>query len=253
MRGDVRGGDAVLVVWLKRGRAVVDDTLLPVGRPVIYRTEGQQVRWERFEKDVMRINREVVEQVAADRGGWEPGPLAFKPNHVPDGAPLAAWWLMVRTIAAEILGTIGPVSWERELELTRTAAAGLLTAIPHWPTGEQHERTPHTGLARAETFILERIGDRISVDDVADAAGMSTRGLQAAFQRVHQVTPMAYLRSIRLLMARQQLESGDATAVSDVARSVGITHLGRFSGAYRDAFGELPGDTLRTARHGTSR
>jgi transcriptional regulator GlxA family with amidase domain len=36
--------------------------------------------------------------------------------------------------------------------------------------------------------------------------------------------------------------------VAEVARSVGITHLGRFSGAYREEFGELPGETLRAAR-----
>lgn len=78
---------------------------------------------------------------------------------------------------------------------------------------------------------------------------MSPRGLQSAFQRVHGTTPMTYLRGVRLLLARQQLESGNASSVSDVARTVGITHLGRFSGAYRDAFGELPGETLRFANH----
>ncbi|WP_439689808.1 helix-turn-helix domain-containing protein [Curtobacterium sp. SP.BCp] len=247
IRGDVDASAAIIVVWLKAGHAVVGGQQLPVGRPVLYAPGVQQVQWDRFQKDVMRIDRELVEQVAADRGGWEPRPLEFKPNHVPDGAPLAAWWLMVRAVAAEILGTTGEVSLERERELARTAAAGLLTAIPHWPVGRRSEQAPATPLGQAETFILDHIGDHITLDDVATAAGMSQRGLQAAFQRAHGTTPMTYLRGVRLLMARQQLESGTATSVSDVARAVGITHLGRFSGAYRDAFGELPGETFRSA------
>lgn len=135
---------------------------------------------------------------------------------------------------------------EREQDLARAAAAGLLTATPHWPSTRTEERTPQTRLGIAEEFILAHVADPITVDDIAAAVGLSTRGLQSAFQRVHGTTPMSYPRGIRFLMARQQLESGTATAVSHVARAVGITHLGRFSAAYRDAFGELPGDTLPT-------
>lgn len=249
VRGEVDASSAIVVAWLKSGTAVVGGQQLPIGRPVLYAPGRQQVQWDRFQKDVMRIDREIVEQVAADRGGWEPGPLEFKPNHIPEGAPLAAWWLMVRAVAAEILGTTGEVSLEREQELTAIAAAGLLTAIPHWPTTPAPEPAPPSRLSEAERFILEQVAEHISVDDIADAVGMSVRGLQQAFQRVHGTTPMSYVRSLRLLMARQQLESGNATAVSDVARAVGITHLGRFSGAYRDAYGELPAETLRAARH----
>jgi AraC-like DNA-binding protein len=248
VRGEVDPADGVVVVWLKSGHAVVDGQQLPVGRPVVHAPGRQRVQWDRFQKDVMRIDREVVELVAADRGGWEPGPLEFEPNHVPEGAPLAAWWLMVRSVAAEILGTTGEVPLEREVELARTAAAGLLTAIPHWPVGRSTERPPHAALARAETYLLEHVAERVTVDDVAAAAGTSQRGLQSAIQRIHGTTPMTYLRSVRLLMARQQLESGEAGSVAEVARSVGIAHLGRFSGGYRDAFGELPVETLRAAR-----
>lgn len=246
IRGEVDATAAVIIVWLKAGHAVVGGQQLPIGRPVLY-TGRQQVQWDRFQKDVMRIDQAIVEHVAAERGGWEPGPLEFKPNHVPDGAPLAAWWLMVRTIASEILSTTGEVSLDRERELAAMAAEGLLTAIPHWPVGRRSEQPPESNVGRAEAFMLDNIATPITVNDVAAAAGMSARGLQSAFQRVHQTTPLGYLRAVRLLMARQQLESGAATSVSDVARAVGIVHLGRFAAAYREAFGELPGETLRAA------
>jgi len=247
VRGEIESDDAVVVAWLKSGRGTVDGDRLLIGRPVLYREGPQPFRWDDFAKDVMRLDRDTVERVAAERGGWNKAPLEFKPHHVPEGAPLAAWWLIVRAVAPEILGQLGPVSAERERELTRFAAAGLLTAVPHWPVGQGREAPARTRLAKAEAFLLDHVPDRITVDDVAAAAGLSVRGLQSAFQRVHGVSPLAYLKGVRLLLAREQLESGEAESVAAVARSVGMPHLGRFAGAYRTEFGQLPSDVLRDA------
>lgn len=247
VRGEIDSDGEVIVVWLKSGRGMVDGDRLLVGRPTIYREGRQPFRWDGFEHDVMRIDRATVEAVAAERGGWNPGPLEFKPHHVPEGAPLAAWWLIVRTIAPEILGNTGPVSRERERELARFAAAGLLTVVPHWRVGQGRETPARTRMAKAEAFLLDHVADQISIDDVAEAAGLSVRGLQSAFQRVHGTTPLAYLKGVRLLLAREQLESGDAESVAAVARSVGLQHLGRFASAYRDEFGQLPSEVLREA------
>ncbi|MFZ6992357.1 helix-turn-helix domain-containing protein [Curtobacterium sp. RRHDQ66] len=85
-----------------------------------------------------------------------------------------------------------------------------------------------------------------SSKEIAAAAGLRSRGLQGAFQRVHGMTPLAYLRGIRLLLARERLRSGYSESVAAVARSVGIGHLGRFAGAYKAEFGELPSETLRS-------
>lgn len=248
VRGEVESAGAVTVVWLKSGRGAVDGRQLRVGVPVLYREGLQEFRWDAFAKDVMRIDRETLERVAAERGGWEPGPLEFKPMHVPEGAPLAAWWRMVRAVAPEVLGTTGPVEVEREQELTRFAAAGLLTAVPHWPVGQGREHPAHTRLAKAEAFLLDHVADRVGVEDVAAAAGLSVRGLQSAFQRVHGVSPLAYLRGVRLLLAREQLESGKAESVATVARSLGFTHLGRFASAYQAEFRAMPRDVLRDSR-----
>ncbi|WP_131922773.1 MULTISPECIES: AraC family transcriptional regulator [unclassified Curtobacterium] len=247
VRGEVGTDDAVVVTWLKVGRGAVDGDRLLIGRPVLYREGRQSFRWDGFQKDVMRIDRDAVERVAAERGGWNQAPLEFKPHHVPEGAPLAAWWLVVRAIAPEILGRVGPVSAERERELTQFAAAGLLTAVPHWPVGHGREEPARTRLAKAEAFLLDHVTERVTVDDVAAAAGLSVRGLQGAFQRVHGVSPLFYLKGIRLLLAREQLESGGAESVAAVARSVGLLHLGRFASAYQAEFGELPRDVLRAA------
>lgn len=252
VHGSIEPGTAMVVAWLKSGRGQVDGHRVPIGRPVLYRNGPQPVRFESFQKDVLRIDRATVEQVAAERGNWEPGPLEFKPRHVPEGPTLAAWWLMVRTIATEVLSGPEEVSAERERELTRFAAGGLLTAVPHWPAGQHEPRTAAGArFARAEEFLLEHATEQITVVDVARAAGMSVRAVQAAFARNHGISPLTYLRRIRLLLAREQIRSDLDASIAEIARAVGFVHLGRFAAAYREEFGELPRQTRDTARWDT--
>jgi len=254
LTGRVEPDSAMTLVWLKSGRGDIDGRAVPIGRPVLYRQEPQQFRWESFQKDVIRIDRRVVEEVAAERGDWAPGPLEFRPRHVPEGAPLAAWWLMIRTVASEVLRGPVDVPAERERELTRFAAGGLLTAIPHWPVGQ---RAPETAASarfrRAETFVLDHTTEPIRVEDIAGAADMSVRGLQESFQRNHGMPPMTYLRRIRLQLARQELEAGASATIGEIAQAAGFRHLGRFADAYRNEFGELPRETWAASRDSGSR
>lgn len=246
--GTVEPDSAMVLVWLKSGSGTIDGKAVPIGRPVLYRNEPQAVRFESFQQDVIRIDRATIEHVAAERGGWQPGPVEFHPHHVPEGPTLAAWWLMIRTIAADVLGGPDEVSEERERQLTRFAAGGLLTAIPHWPVGQNAPAAASTRFARAEAFLLEHAREPITVTDIAAAAGLSVRGVQAAFNRYHGITPLGYLRHIRLLLARERLESDEDVSVGEVARWAGFAHLGRFAGAYRDEFGELPRQTRQAGR-----
>jgi AraC-like DNA-binding protein len=246
--GSIEPDGAMVLVWLKSGRGSIDGSPVPIGRPVLYRNAPQPVRFESFQQDVIRIDRATIEHVAAQRGGWQPGPLEFHPHHVPEGPTLAAWWLMIRTVAADVLGGPDEVSEERERRLTRFAAGGLLTAIPHWPVGQNAPAAASTRFSRAEAFLLEHAREPITVTDIAAAAGLSVRGVQAAFNRHHGITPLAYLRHIRLLLAREQLESDNGLSVAEVARWAGFAHLGRFAGAYRDEFGELPRQTRQASR-----
>jgi AraC family ethanolamine operon transcriptional activator len=76
--------------------------------------------------------------------------------------------------------------------------------------------------------------------------GVSRRTLQYSFQDQVGMTPVAYLRVARLNQARLDLSlptRADIT-VTDVAMRWGFVHLGYFSRAYRDLFGETPSETL---------
>jgi AraC-like DNA-binding protein len=80
---------------------------------------------------------------------------------------------------------------------------------------------------------------------------VGARTLQKGFQHHLGVSPMAYLRGVRLRRAREDLRAGDPAdaTVAVIAHRWGFTHLSRFAAAYRDAYGELPARTLRAPRY----
>jgi AraC-like DNA-binding protein len=104
-------------------------------------------------------------------------------------------------------------------------------------------------LRRALAFMEEHAGDPITLSDIAVAARLSPRGLQAAFRRHFDTTPLAYLRSVRMERAHRDLQSaeaGDGLSVAALAARWGFTHLGRFAIEYRRRFGTYPSQTLRS-------
>lgn len=105
--------------------------------------------------------------------------------------------------------------------------------------GRQHVR-------RAAQLIEERAGEPWTVETLASAVFVGARALQVGFRKDLGVTPMEYLREVRLLRARDDLLGSPASVqVSDIATRWGFFHLGRFSQLFRDRFGVLPSECLR--------
>lgn len=85
-----------------------------------------------------------------------------------------------------------------------------------------------------------------TVLDVCSALGVSRRTLQYCFAEIYGISPLAYLRLIRLNRARQALlVAREGDTVAQIAAHWGFWHLGRFAQDYRHLFGELPSDTLQ--------
>ncbi|MBW8763408.1 MAG: helix-turn-helix transcriptional regulator [Microbacterium sp.] len=101
---------------------------------------------------------------------------------------------------------------------------------------------------RALAYIEDNAHLPITVDDVAAASFISTRGLQYAFRRALDMTPAAALRRARLESARRELIAGVDGSIADVARRWGFSHPSRFAAAYRAAFGMSPSEAVRRAR-----
>ena len=131
----------------------------------------------------------------------------------------------------------------------------LLDLAPHNYSDEikgPHPLAAPRTLREAERLMREADG-LASVHDIAAAAGVSVRSLEAGFREWKQETPVGFMRRLRLAAARQQLsQPGVQTTVTEVALSSGFLHLPRFAQYYRAAFDEHPSETLRRSRRRSS-
>jgi AraC-like DNA-binding protein len=116
------------------------------------------------------------------------------------------------------------------------------------------QRRPNDDLAirqikRVEEWMDAHFADPVTVDDLADVAGLSVRSLQNAFRRLRGCTPMEALTRRRLNAAREALAAALPQAtVTQVAADCGFFHFGRFAEYYRRSFGETPSVTLTRAK-----
>lgn len=99
-----------------------------------------------------------------------------------------------------------------------------------------------TKAIRLVEHCLDDLDELPKIPKIAAHLGVSERGLEYAFARKYGVSPIRYFKFMRLHGARREIRVGKLS-VTDVAMKWGFSHLGRFSGYYRDTFGELPSHT----------
>jgi transcriptional regulator GlxA family with amidase domain len=131
--------------------------------------------------------------------------------------------------------------------------SGLALSVEHpygeEPAGMRGPRRPRT-VKRALDAMHAEPWRQFTVTDLATIAGIGVRVLQESFRQHVGMSPLSYLRRLRLDGVHAELTRADAwhVTVSEVAYRWGFTHLGRFAGAYRERFGEAPSQTLRDGR-----
>ncbi|KEP75577.1 hypothetical protein HR12_26145 [Microbacterium sp. SUBG005] len=100
-------------------------------------------------------------------------------------------------------------------------------------------------MRRAVAHIEAHAHEPLTLEDIATAAGISGRGLQHAFRRTLDMTPMEYVRRVRLSAAHDELRAGTAVSVSDVARRWGFSSASRFARYHREHYGQNPAQVAR--------
>lgn len=138
------------------------------------------------------------------------------------------------------------------LELRETVLDQLGTALAHGhppPRDAHHSRIRHSHqvVGQACELVLAHPDQRLSIADLCRQMHVSRRTLQYCFQEVAGMSPLTYLRILKLNQVRRRLRSTDdpASRVTRIATTWGFEHLGQFSRDYRQLFGELPSRTLR--------
>ena len=102
-------------------------------------------------------------------------------------------------------------------------------------------------IKRTEAFMRENLHASLTIEQLAEHAGVSVRTLFAGFKSFLNTTPMSYLKELRFKQAHIELMRNEHISVTDVAFKWGFTHLGRFSQEYKRRYGELPSCTRRTS------
>lgn len=135
-------------------------------------------------------------------------------------------------------------------ELARTLCTTALACFPNSTLEaaamDSIQPTPDA-VRRAVAYIDDHPDEAIGLVDIAEAARLSPRALQAAFRRHLDTTPLSYLRDVRMAHAHRDLrlaQPGDGQTVATIAHRWGFLHLSRFADAHRDRYGTLPRQTL---------
>ncbi|MCT1476569.1 helix-turn-helix transcriptional regulator [Microbacterium sp. p3-SID336] len=220
-----------------------DRQTLDAGQPWL--TDGTRVeaRWDRsahvralvFD----RASAEAAARQITGDDGIELKGTGLAPHSAADGARWEAMFSYIDGALAD--DTVDPFV---AAEFERHA---LLLTLHSFPTtfSEALRRPAQRSAApvsvrRALSYIDANAHLPITIDDIAAASFMSTRGLQYAFRRALDMTPTDALRRARLDGAHRDLRAGMGASVATVARRWGFSNSSRFAAAYRDTYGMPP-------------
>ncbi|WP_230859948.1 AraC family transcriptional regulator [Actinoplanes aureus] len=223
-----------------------DAALMPLHQPI-------HMEWNHFTVQAVKIPFSAVTRVAR-RLGVKPANLRFD-GVTAVSAAMGQHWLHTLSYLSRMCAGPGPAIGHPLLRAAAvdTAAAAVLAVFPNTTMTLDYTpgpgRVPPATVRRAVAYIDAHADQPITIEDIATAAGVSVRGLQAAFTRHGDTTPTGYLRRARLHGAHRDLQSGDPTrgdTVAAIARRWGYANPGRFAVDYRTAYGQPPHHTLRT-------
>ncbi|MDD7968005.1 AraC family transcriptional regulator [Actinomycetospora lemnae] len=214
---------------------------------------GYDVGWSDLGGVTGTLDLEGVQRVGAELSGLAPHAVGFtgmRPVSPALGRHLAA---VASTVKRTLLDQAGALQSALTRDHAfRVLAGAVLATFPN----TTHDRDGRGGgdavepacLRRALAFIDENADRPIGLTDIAAAAGTSSRGLQRAFARHRDTTPLRHLREVRLERAHHELRRADpatGATVSAIAARWGFPHPGRFAADHHRRFGEAPATTLR--------
>lgn len=142
---------------------------------------------------------------------------------------------MTLALIGEDYGTQVALEVAREFVI-RMRPAGASEAFAPPPVSEQESMER---LADLPAWILAHIDDDLSVEVLAQKAGLSPRHFSRLFKQVFKVTPADFMEQMRLGEARRRLLVPETT-ITSVASSVGFKSADAFRRAFERRLGVTP-------------
>lgn len=218
--------------------------------PFLFPRRPFSSRWAELDLMTVSLQPAAVQAHARRLLADEDFRLEFTGDRPVDPAMARYWTATVRHLGRDVL----PHEELMRAPLVQAEAVRcLVTALLQTFLERSRERTGGPAAApsavrRALAYIEAHLDEDIGLAEIAAAARMSPRGLQAAFRRELGTTPTHRLRDARLDAAHRALldaDPGTGTTVETVMARWGFVHRGRFAAAYRERHGCNPATTLR--------
>lgn len=103
-------------------------------------------------------------------------------------------------------------------------------------------------VAKVQAYVMEHIGERLAVAQLARVAGMSERNFARAFVQLAQMTPHEFVERARMDAARKLLESSGA-ALKAIAYDCGFGTADRMRIVFTKRIGATPNQYRERFRH----
>jgi AraC family transcriptional regulator len=100
-------------------------------------------------------------------------------------------------------------------------------------------------LRRVRTYIDAHIGERISLDELANQAGVSRFHFARQFRLSTGESPMGYLRRVRIERSKSILQTRDTT-IAEIAARLGFSDQSHFTRIFGRLVGVSPGSFARS-------
>jgi AraC-like DNA-binding protein len=167
---------------------------------------------------------------------------------------------MLRALSEAVGAGMHNASIRSEKSMALLGESILRLAFLNFPHGVSDRLRRHQidatsrQITKAIDFMRANMHQPLILSEVAEASGISVRSLQYGFRRFRNITPLAYLREIRLEAVQAELSSPlNMLSIKDVALKWGFTHMGHFAARYCAVYGETPSETARLVRAEASR
>ena len=231
-------------VMVGRGAAAL---LLPEG--------DMALRWGESSVTLcVNIDRRAVDDALSDALGREVlAQIDFDPTMSTARSEFRAWTNLLRLLMEQLSRPHNLLSNPLVgTPFVDCLVRGLLLATdhPHRAAMAREVAQPAPQVVRTAIDIIEAEPDLPwTVSSLAARSYTSVRSLQVGFQRYLEVSPMAYLREVRLRRAHEDLLRSDPSTatVTSVAYRWGFNNVSRFGALHKERYRESPATTLRRA------
>ena len=125
------------------------------------------------------------------------------------------------------------------IPLSRIIVSGLIGSALKNNESEKNVASYFKGIRIATEYINENYDKKLSIEDLADACGLSYSYFSNCFKRTFGDTPKGYITNLRLNKAKYYLTE-TALPIKEIASKCGFAHFNTFTSAFKKYVGVSP-------------